>query len=154
MNAVAALSFGWLMQGAASRRLIAPVWLVGALCGSLFSWAATNTTSVGASGGIMGMSGFLLVMAHRRRATLPPDFFHSFVRSTMWVGVLGILAWEVIDNAAHLGGLLGGAAVGAFVFRNSEGVLPVPDTWLNAIVGRAGEIVFVVIAFYTMARLF
>jgi membrane associated rhomboid family serine protease len=153
MNALAALSFSTLLEGAANRRYVAVVWLAGALAGSLLSWAATSTTSVGASGGIMAWIGFLLAMAYRRRSTLPPDFFHSMLRSVMWIAVFGILAWESIDNAAHLGGLITGAVMGGFIFRASNESLPIRDTKANAMMGLVCEAVFVVLAAFTLFRL-
>ena len=153
LNASAMLSLGLLLERGAHRHLVAPVWLVGSLAGSLFSWAATPTTSVGASGGILAVFGFLLVMAHRCRAQLPPGFGSSLVRSLVMIGMLGILAWNVIDNAAHVGGLLAGAALSYGILRAAKDKLPLPNSRPMTIAGRLGEVSLLAIAIFTLVKL-
>jgi membrane associated rhomboid family serine protease len=85
--------------------------------------AAASTTvgagalSVGASGAIMGLLGALMVILLLRRGGWP----ESSRRALLWnLGLLGALQIyigvqvPIIDNAAHVGGMLGGAA-GALV---------------------------------------
>ncbi|MEO8103481.1 MAG: rhomboid family intramembrane serine protease [Betaproteobacteria bacterium] len=153
MNASAMFSLGLLLERGANRYLLTPVWLAGALAGSLLSWAGTSTTSVGASGGILAVFAFLLVMGQRRQSRLPPDFGSSLVRSLVMIAMLGLLAWGAIDNAAHLGGAIAGATIGYFVFRSDDGTLPLRDTSVLAAIGRIGDSLFVVAALFTMAKL-
>ena len=90
----------------------AAVYFVGGLCGSLLSVLASPGPSVGASGAIFGLTGALIVFLYRHR-----DVF--FVREKRVGSVLA--AWAVyqiviglftplVDNFAHIGGLIGGAA--------------------------------------------
>ncbi len=153
MNASAMLSLGLLLERGAHRHLLAFVWLSGAIAGSLLSWAATPATSVGASGGILAVFCFLLVMGKRRQHHLPPDFASSLVRSLLMIGMLGLLAWGVIDNAAHLGGAIAGAAIGILVFRGADDPLPLPDSDLLTMIGRVADTLFVAIAIFTMYKL-
>ncbi len=153
MNAVTLLALGPLLERGAHRHLLAPVWLFGALTGSLLSWAATPTTSIGASGGILAVFTFLFVMGLRRRAQLPPDYASSLARGLVTIAVFGILAWGVIDNAAHLGGAIFGAALGAWVFREHDGPLPLPDSPALRIVGGMSEAAFFLVAAFTAAKL-
>ena len=153
MNVTTMLSLGILLERGAHRHLLVPVWLAGALAGSLLSWAGTATTSVGASGGIMAVFSFLLVMGYRCRAQLPPDFSSSLVRSLVMIGMLGLLAWGVIDNAAHLGGVLAGAAVAWRIFRDEHGTLPLPDSPGLLLVERLSGIIVLSVAVFTLSRL-
>lgn len=153
MNVVAMLSLGSILERCAHRNLVAPVWLLGALGGSLLSWIVLPADSVGASGGIMGLFGFLLIMVWRRRALMPPDFLASLLRSLLAMAMLGILAWTLIDNAAHLGGLVVGALVAFYIFREREGSLPLPDTTLLRFIGIASEMIFAGMAFLTLLKL-
>ena len=67
--------------------------------------------SLGASGGILGLVGFLLVIGLRHRGALPADFAKSIIRSVLFMAALGFLAKDYIDNAAHGGGFLVGCLV-------------------------------------------
>jgi rhomboid protease GluP len=82
------------------------------LMGSLASiWWRAQGLSVGASGAIFGLYGALLVWLIRRRHDVPLGILKK-LRS----GTLGFIGYSLfagfalpgIDNAAHLGGLLGG----------------------------------------------
>ena len=86
-----------------------------ALGGSVLSTMLTPNPSVGASGGIMGFVGFLAVLALRRRPLLNPGFFRNVMLNLVSAAVFGIIAFAFIDNAAHLGGFLTGAALGALL---------------------------------------
>ena len=153
MNVSALVALGPVLERSAHRKLLAPVWLAGALAGSLLSWAALPATSVGASGGLMGIFAFLLVMSWRRRKLLPSDFLNSLLRNLLVTAVFGALAWAIIDNAAHLGGFLAGGSIGLLVFRNSEGELPLRDSNGLRALGSVSEAAFVGLIFYTAFRL-
>ena len=68
--------------------------------------------SVGASGGIMGLLGFLLVLSYFYKGGLPHFIKGSVVTSVFLIGILGWLAKDFIDNAAHTGGFVTGAFLG------------------------------------------
>jgi membrane associated rhomboid family serine protease len=64
------------MEFVASRYHLCLIFLLSALCGSFFSlFLLPNTTSAGASGGLMGLVGFLAMMGYRRKEKLPRGFF-------------------------------------------------------------------------------
>jgi len=153
MNAFAAYSFGLTLERTGHRHLVVPVWLAGALGGSLASLLLMpQSTSVGASGGIMALLGFLAVMAWRRREQLPPDFGRNLLHSLVIIGAMGILAWGIIDNAAHVGGLVMGAAIAWILFRR-RGPLPLEDTGWISFVGWTAVVLFLALTAYTVLRL-
>lgn len=118
MNAGALLSSGRLIEVHSRREYLPLTFLVAALVGSVFSFVAyPEKISVGASGGIMGLIGFLLVLGYRRRGSLPPGFAGGILVSLVATVALGVVAIDIIDNAAHLGGLIGGALVGSALER-------------------------------------
>ena len=151
MNASAMLSLGALLERGVHRNLVSIVWLVGALCGSLASWAASPISSVGASGGILAVLAFLAVMAWRERGELPPGYASSMARSLVVIAVLGVLAWQSLDNAAHAGGAVAGAAIAAWLFRRPT-PLPIADTPALRFAGHASDAAFLVIALFTIAK--
>src|SRR6059058_5246135 len=77
-----------------------------------------NTISAGASGAIFGLFGVLLAFGIRYRDSLPP-----FVKRAVGTGVLPVIVINLIigftipaiDNSAHIGGLLAGAALAAVI---------------------------------------
>ncbi len=68
--------------------------------------------SVGASGGIFGLVGLLLV-ATRRQA--PPGLGAALWRGIALMAVVSLVFWRVIDHAAHAGGLVAGLLIGALM---------------------------------------
>lgn len=120
MNVAALLVVGRFAEVHASRSRMALVFLVSLLAGSALSLALTPVPSVGASGGIMGLVGFLGVRAMRRPEEFPDDFLHRIRYAVGATAVLGVLGFAFVDNWAHLGGLLAGAALGGLPDAGTE----------------------------------
>ncbi len=92
------------------------VFLLSAMFGSWMSWSLGHTEeSVGASGGVFGLLGVIVVFGWRHRSELPDDLGRLFRRRVAAVAV-GNLALGIplafIDNYAHVGGLLTGIILG------------------------------------------
>lgn len=116
MNGLALFSTGRLVEVHSRREYLPLTFFMSALVGSLASVVFyPDTTSVGASGGIMGVIGFLLVLSYQRRETLPPGFSRNILVSIAATAVMGLVAYSVIDNAAHLGGLVAGVLLALIV---------------------------------------
>lgn len=154
MNGAAWLSLALLVERTVHRHVLVPLWLLCALGGSLFSVVLMpGQTSVGASGGLMGLVGLLAVMGLRRKRLLPPHFVAGILRSIAMMAVFGILAWSILDNAAHLGGLLTGATIGLWLFRKDDGSLPLPDSPLKSSFGWISLLAFTALFAFTIWRL-
>jgi membrane associated rhomboid family serine protease len=70
----------------------------------------------------MGLVGFLAVLGYRRRRVLPRGFMKSISLSIALTAGAGLVAYQLVDNAAHLGGLLGGVLLGLiYVRRRHDG---------------------------------
>lgn len=102
----------------------AVIYLLAAVAGSVVSgWWNPMRNSAGASGAVFGVYGALLVFFWRRPNDMPGDILKS-VRS----GAISLCVYSLamgalmpfVDNAAHVGGLLGGAAAGFFLVRPFE----------------------------------
>jgi membrane associated rhomboid family serine protease len=123
MNGQALIGLGRMIESLTHWAYLAIVFLPSALCGSIFSLLLMpNTTSVGASGGLMGLVGFLAVLGYRRKEILPSGFFKSILINICFIGVIGLVGFAVIDNAAHLGGLLAGVACGGILIKKDANV--------------------------------
>lgn len=113
MNVGALESLGRTIETRGVRAYVPLVFLAAALAGGVFSiLLPPESRSVGASGGLMGMFGFLGVMAWRRQKHLPEGFLRGLLINVALIGLVGVIAYEFIDNAAHVGGLLAGVLLG------------------------------------------
>jgi rhomboid protease GluP len=117
LNMLALWQVGYFIERIFGRSGTLLLFVVCGLLGSLASvWWRAEGLSVGASGAIFGLYGALLVWLIRQRHEVPLGIFKQ-LRS----GTLGFIAYSLfagfalpgIDNAAHIGGLLGGMLLGA-----------------------------------------
>lgn len=123
MNFGAMESLGRTMETRGARGWVPVVFLASALAGGAASLALPpDVRSVGASGGLMGMFGFLAVMAYRRRQHLPHDFLRGLMINIALIGAVGLMAYTFIDNAAHAGGLAAGVLIGVAAVPDGERV--------------------------------
>jgi rhomboid protease GluP len=67
--------------------------------------------SVGASAGICGLIGAMIALGVRDRTSFGADIRKFYMRWVIYLLIFGLL-FPQTDNAAHLGGLAGGFAVG------------------------------------------
>ena len=84
------------------------IYIFSGICGSILSIAFThNVVSVGASGAIFGLLGSMIYFGYYYRAYLG-NVLKSQILPIVFLNLLiGFLASD-IDNAAHIGGLIGG----------------------------------------------
>ena len=153
MNGGALAATGRLIEVHSRREHVPLVFLVSALAGSAASVLLyPNATSVGASGGLMGMTGFLLVLGYRRRDTLPPGFASLVLVTIAATAVLGVVGFAFIDNAAHLGGLLAGVALGHVLER--RGAIDPGRSAATRLLGYASAAVLLGGAVWGLASMF
>jgi membrane associated rhomboid family serine protease len=97
------------------------LYLFAGLCGSLAS-AAWNpaVNSAGASGAIFGVLGGLAAFLVTKRSRVPREVIRAqrmSVGAFVFFNVANGIAHQGIDNAAHLGGLVGGFLIGLVLAR-------------------------------------
>ncbi|NNE68625.1 MAG: rhomboid family intramembrane serine protease [Pyrinomonadaceae bacterium] len=119
-NGFALFMLGRLVEVLSARANVSIVFLISALFGGFLSFAfLPDGVSVGASGGIVGLLGFLTVYSFRRRKLLSNAMFKNMVFNIVFIGFVGVLINSTdsnlkIDNYGHLGGLIAGAIYGLF----------------------------------------
>lgn len=113
-NSMALYVLGVACEHAVGPARMLALYLVAGVSGALASMALTAGPSVGASGAIFGLMAAVAVFLHLRQ----DRFYLREKRVTLVVGawalftiVTGLLS-PFVDNAAHVGGFLCGAAVG------------------------------------------
>lgn len=112
-NGQALYGFGGLIESLSNRAHLTAVFLLAIVGGGVLSLIfAPENTSVGASGGVMGLIGYMAIFGYRRKRQLPPDFLKTMLINIGFIAAFGVVAYQIIDNFAHFGGLLTGAAYG------------------------------------------
>jgi hypothetical protein len=121
-----------------------------------FIFKIHDDPSVGASGALFGLVGVLFVFGIKFRHELPEGFKRAFGIGLLPMIVLnlfiGYIGRGIIDNAAHLGGLAAGAALGLVVdYRRPGERSGVAIVWQ---VLRALLLAVVLVSFVQVARHF
>lgn len=138
MNCYAFYSFGKIVELLANRAHLAIVFLCSAIAGGVLSLIfVPDGISVGASGGIVGLIGYLAVYAFRRRQFVSYEFRKSLLINIAFLLVFGLALYQVIDNYGHIGGLLFGAIYGVVQIPANEYVDPRNANGLTRVAGLA-----------------
>ena len=134
-NSMALSRLGKWVEGLTEAAWVPLILLLSTLGGSLAGYVLPpDVPSVGASGGVLGLLGFLLVFSRHPGRAIPPAFQRLLWQWVAYVVVLGLIGWKVIDNAAHVGGLLAGAGLGAIANAlMSASHPPVRTPWAAAV---------------------
>ena len=125
MNCYAFYSFGRIFEMLSNRAHLAIVFLLSAIGGGILSLVfQPDGISVGASGGIVGLIGYLAVYAFRRRQFISPEFRKNLLINIGFILVFGLVLYRVIDNFGHIGGLITGAVYGFLQIPSDERIDP------------------------------
>jgi len=113
-NAVGLFIVGMAAEHAYGKLEMAAAYLISGLAGSAFSVLMNPGPAVGASGAIFGLLGAVIVFFLKYR-----DLFHLRDKRVgnvllVWAGYSVVTSYfaPFVDNAAHVGGLIGGAFCG------------------------------------------
>jgi membrane associated rhomboid family serine protease len=118
VNMLAFSNIGPTVENLYGRVQLLAILLVGTVGATLASVRFNEAPSVGASGGLFALVGALLIFGVRYRDALAPPVRNRLVRGMFWVVAVNLaigFTATFIDNAAHIGGLLTGAALGALL---------------------------------------
>lgn len=154
MNGQALFYFGKFIETLTNRAHVAIVFVLAAVSGNLFSlFFMPEGTSVGASGGIMGLLGFLAIFGFRRKREIPPAFFRNILTNLALIAVIGVIGVAFIDNAAHFGGLVAGTIYGFLIIPTDKEKSPQKTGLFLQMLGFASLILIILTALYTISLL-
>lgn len=102
------------------------VFMLSALMGSIASLALfPDATSVGASGGIMGLLGFLIILMLKQRKYFPLAIVQMLLVDVIYIAAIGLVGYQIIDNAAHFGGFMAGMLLATLLIPSGKNLIPV-----------------------------
>ncbi len=155
MNMCGLYIAGTMVERIYGVRLYLIVYFGAGLLGSAFSlhFSAQQAVSVGASGAVFGVTGALLVAVLQHRDKLPQIF------SKQVIGGIGLfIAYSLLqgfarvgtDNAAHIGGLIGGA-LAAFILPERFDAVAFRKVMLRHAVVTLGVMIVATVSVAAMA---
>ncbi len=153
-NAQALRGFGELVEYLSNRAHLLIVFVLAIIGGGLCSlFLAPEIPSVGASGGIMGLVGYLTIYGYRRKSQLPPNFFKSLLINVGFIAAFGLIGYQIFDNFAHLGGFVVGALYGFIQIPRDLKKSPREVGAVVELLGYAALIVFVFTCIFSILLL-
>lgn len=135
MNAAALLYLGKRLEVFARWPHLAMVFLFAAIIGGQTSASFMPTPSVGASGGLMGWLGFLIVFETLHAKLVPRSSRRRLAAAVFLTALIGVLGHRFIDNYAHAGGLVAGMLYALIVFPKSDSAYRPTSTLTDRIMG-------------------
>ena len=152
-NALALYSLGMDMERIYGRYRFLFIYIFGGLIGSLLSFLVRGPSefSVGASGAIFAVAGMNLSFFYIYRnklGELGQDRFRSMLRVVGINLVIGFLLIRV-NNLAHIGGLIGGAALGYIFlpwYTVTETIPEIQVVDVNSLRGKSAQAIAIVLA--------
>lgn len=121
---------------------------VGGECSAM--WVAQP--SLGASGGLMGMLGFLMVFESMHRRLVPESSRRRLLAGLLMTVAIGVIGFKFIDNAAHGGGLVAGMVYAFAMFPKSSSVFRPKDSAVDRVAGWAASGVMAAAVAWTLAK--
>ncbi len=153
MNASALLYLGKRLEVFARWPHLTLVFLFSACIGGEASARFLAAPSVGASGGLMGWLGFLLVFESLHGELVPSKARRRLLAGVLLTGLIGFIGYRFIDNAAHIGGLLAGMLYAVIVFPKSNSPARPRSTITDRVAGSAALGVIVLSALFAVMKI-
>jgi rhomboid protease GluP len=116
------------------------------LAGSLASlWRHPGDVGVGASGAIFGLAGALIAALYLGHLPIPKQAMQSTLKSLLVFAGYNLFfgaAIRIVDNSAHIGGLLAGLAIGAVLSKHLMAPPEIRNRWRNGVFVAAAIVLF------------
>jgi membrane associated rhomboid family serine protease len=148
MNAAALAYLGKRLEVFARWPHLPLVFLFAASVGGEASARFVAAPSVGASGGLMGWLGFLMVFETLHKQLVPRRARRRLAAGVVLTALIGLFGYRFIDNAAHAGGLIAGMIYAAIVFPASSSPNRPQSTVIDRIAGSAALAVLAATALF------
>lgn len=152
MNTFALLYIGMFLEPLIGKLRFTAAYILTGVCAGLLSIAMhANSVGVGASGAIFGMYGIFL-------SILTTAHIQKTMRKTMLRSMLFFVVFNLMmglqgntDNAAHIGGLLSGMAIGYAYYRGIKRKLPLLRQAATVLLLSVGVAIMAAVTFAMLA---
>lgn len=128
------LNLGALAQRIFDRWTYLLIYTATGIAGSVASlWWHPTVVGAGASGAIFGLAGALIAALYLGKLPIPKAAIQSTMKSLLMFAAYNLFfgLTQGIDNAAHIGGLASGLALGAFLSKHLTGPEEARQQWRN-----------------------
>jgi membrane associated rhomboid family serine protease len=132
------LNLGALAQRIFDRWTYLLVYTATGIAGSIASlWWHPTVVGAGASGAIFGLAGALISALYLGKLPIPKEAIRATMKSLLLFAAYNLFfgLTQGIDNAAHIGGLASGLALGAFLSKHLTGPAEARQQWRNLAFG-------------------
>lgn len=153
MNGAAMAYLGKRVEVFARWPHLPMVFLFSATLGGVASARFIDAPTVGASGGLMGWLGFLMVFETLHKQLVPRRARRRLAAGVFLTALIGLIGYRYIDNAAHAGGLLAGMAYAAIVFPSSASSRRPRTTGVDRAAGAAAMAVLIAAAALAVSKI-
>ena len=120
-NMGALFLYGSILESKTAPQRLPLVYLLSALGGSALSvLLPPDMPSIGASGGVVGVIGYLFLFSRRQAVKFPPAFRGATASVFLGLITAGALGFWYIDNPGHAGGALTGLVLAAFMVDSAR----------------------------------
>ena len=154
MNAAALAYLGKRLEVLARWPHLPLVFLFAACVGGEASARLIQSPTVGASGGLMGWLGFLLVFETLHASLVPRSARRRLAAGVAMTALIGVIGYRYIDNAAHAGGLLAGMLYAAIVFPKSSSAVRPRSNLTDRLAGAASFTALLAAAAFAIRQIF
>lgn len=151
-NALALAYLGRRMEVLVRWPHVALVFVLAGWVGGEATSMFVSKPSIGISGALLGMLGFLLVFESMHRELVPASARRRLLVGLALTALIGVLI-PIVDNACHAGGLLAGMLYAFAVFPGSASARRPRETNIDRVAGLAALGVIVASAAWTCVRL-
>ena len=155
-NGYGLYAIGPIIERFYGRTRMFAIYMVSGLIAMWASQLMSDVPSGGASGALYGLVGAMLAFGFKYRKQLPERFARALTTGMLpWVvfGIgIGFFEFVPFDNSAHIGGLLGGAAI-ALVMRSRVATGPAPawgEKGVRVVAGLCAVVLAVSMAFWAV----
>ncbi len=153
MNAAALAYLGKRLEVFARWPHLPLVFLFAASIGGEASARLIAAPTIGASGGLMGWLGFLLVFETLHKRLVPRRARRRLAAGVALTALIGLIGFRYIDNAAHAGGLVAGMAYAAIVFPASASPVRPRSNITDRVAGGISMAVLAAAALFAIIRI-
>jgi membrane associated rhomboid family serine protease len=153
MNASAFLYLGKRLEVFARWPHLVLVFFFSASVGGEASARLLEAPSVGASGGLMGWLGFLLVFETLHQSLVPRRARRRLAAGVILTALIGLIGYRYIDNAAHAGGLLAGMLYAIIVFPPSSSPVRPRANMTDRIAGASALLILMVAGLFAALKI-